>query len=180
MHANIRNNEIIDFNSKYLDEDITTVQTTQAIYELYQNDTRSVIYQGGEIIKNPEWDNIYLEQKKQEKIEENDKNRDEKLNGGVTYNNVLFDSDTDQKINLSETIRDMSDSDTIVWYGIDNTGLLCCKADLVNIGEEIRNLTKHCWEMNAYIKEQIENAQNLEELENVIINYEDVHKISDL
>ena len=70
MHANIRNNEIIDFNSKYLDEDITTVQTTQAIYELYQNDTRSVIYQGGEIVENPEYSNLLAEEERLKNIED--------------------------------------------------------------------------------------------------------------
>ena len=38
MYANIRNNEIIDFNSKYLNGDITRVETTQAMYELYKED----------------------------------------------------------------------------------------------------------------------------------------------
>lgn len=117
-------------------------------------------------------DNDLLEQAKQDKIVLNDELRDTALFGGVTYNNVLFDSDTDQKINLSETVRDMSESDTIVWYGMDNQGLLCTKADLIAIGEEIRNLTKFCWGMNAYIKEQINQAESIEELNEIEINYE--------
>lgn len=109
---------------------------------------------------------------KQDKIMLNEELRDSALLGGVTYQGVLFDSDTDQKINLSETVRDMSESDTIVWYGMNNQGLLCTKADLLTIGEEIRNLTKFCWGMNAYIKEQIANAQTIEELDNIEINYD--------
>lgn len=171
MHANVRNNEIVDFNSMYLDEDITRIETTQEMYELYQKDTRAVIYQNNEIIENPEWNNINIEQKKQEKISENDKLRDETLNGGVTYFNVLFDSDTDQKINLLATYNEMSDEDTMVWYGKDNQGLLCTKSDLMAIGKLIIKLHTYCWNMNAYIKEQIESALTIEELEKIVIDY---------
>lgn len=60
--ANIRNNEIIDFNSQYLDEDIIRVVTTEDIYLMYQQDKNKVIYKDGEIILNPN----YEEQKKEE------------------------------------------------------------------------------------------------------------------
>ena len=128
-------------------------------------------YKDGEIIKNPEWDNIYLEQKKQEFIAENDRLRDEKLLEGVTYNNVLFDSDTDQKTNLLATYQMLSDEDTITWYGKDNKALLCTKQDLLAIGKLIVQLHSYCWNMNAYIKEQIELAQTQAELDNIDISY---------
>lgn len=108
---------------------------------------------------------------KQDKIMLNEELRDSALYGGVTYQNVLFDSDTDQKVNLSETVRDMSDTDTITWFGMDNTALLCTKADLLAIGEEIRNLTKFCWGMNAYYKDLINQAETIEEVEAIEINY---------
>lgn len=113
-----------------------------------------------------------LQQYKQNKISENDKNRDEKLNGGVTYNNVLFDSDTDQKINLLVTYNIMSDADTITWYGKDNQGLLCTKNDLLAIGNLITELHSYCWKNNAYIKDKIENAQTIDELNSIDISYE--------
>lgn len=109
---------------------------------------------------------------KQDKILLNDELRDKALFGGVEYQGVLFDSDTDQKVNLAETVRDMSDMDTIVWYGMNNQGLLCTKADLLAIGEEIRNLTKFCWGMNAYYKDLINQADNIAALEKIVINYE--------
>ena len=121
-----------------------------------------------------------LQQYKQYKIYENDKNRDEKLNGGVIYNNVLFDSDTDQKINLLATYSTMTDDSTIVWYGKDNNGLLCTKNDLLSIGNLITELHSYCWENNAYIKEQIENAQTEDELNEIVINYEMDSKNTDL
>lgn len=70
MHANIRNNEIIDFNSKYLDVDITRVGTTQQMYALYKEDERAVIYQNGEIVENPEYPNLLAEDERQKQIED--------------------------------------------------------------------------------------------------------------
>lgn len=70
VYANIRNNEIIDFNSKYLDEDIIRVETTDAMYELYQQDSRAVIYQDGEIVENIKFESILLEEERLNLIEE--------------------------------------------------------------------------------------------------------------
>lgn len=108
---------------------------------------------------------------KENKILLNDELRDRALLGGVTYQNVLFDSDTDQKVNLLATVGMMSDEDTITWYGMDNQGLLCTKPDLMAIGGLITELHSYCWGMNAYIKEQISEAQTMEELDNIEINY---------
>ena len=112
-----------------------------------------------------------LQQYKQNKISENDRLRDEKLLEGVTYNNVLFDSDTDQKTNLLATYQMLSDEDTITWYGKDNKALLCTKRDLLAIGKLIVLLHSYCWNMNASIKEQIENAGTLEELLKIEVVY---------
>lgn len=109
---------------------------------------------------------------KQDKLKLNDELRDSALLGGVEYQGVLFDSDTDQKINLLATVNMMSDEDTITWYGMDNQGLLCAKADLIAIGGLITELHSFCWNNNAYIKEQIANAETLEELEAIDINYD--------
>lgn len=67
--ANIRDNKIIDFNSKYLDKDITTVETTQEMYKLFIQDSRTIIYKDGEIVKNPEYENILAEEKRQKQID---------------------------------------------------------------------------------------------------------------
>lgn len=112
-----------------------------------------------------------FERAKAEKIELNDRLRDEALLGGVTYQGVLFDSDTDQKVNLLATISTMEDDETITWYGMDNQGLLCTKSDLVAIGGLIATLHSFCWDMNAHIKEQIQNSQTVEELNSIDISY---------
>lgn len=109
---------------------------------------------------------------KADKIALNDELRDEALLSGVEYQNVLFDSDTDQKVNLLATVSMLGDEDTITWYGMDNNGLLCAKSDLIAIGGLITELHSYCWNMNAYIKEQINNAQTVEEIEQIEINYD--------
>lgn len=62
--ANIRNNEIIDMNSKYLDTDIIRVEVSDEIYQAYLEDRNKVIYLNGEIILNPNYEE---EQKQKEK-----------------------------------------------------------------------------------------------------------------
>lgn len=116
-------------------------------------------------------DNDLLEQAKQDKIALNDELRDNALLGGITYNDVLFDSDTDQKINLLSTVETLTDEDTIVWYGMNNEPLLCNKEDLYNIGYLIKELTTYCWTHNAEIKQAIQSAETMEELEAIEINY---------
>lgn len=56
IHANVRNNEIIDFNSKYLDEDILRVETSEEIYEAWCEDKKKVVYKESEIIINPDYE----------------------------------------------------------------------------------------------------------------------------
>lgn len=113
-----------------------------------------------------------LELAKQNKIYENDIIRDEALNQGVTYQNILFDSDTDQKANLLGAVLQMSDTDTIEWYGMNNDSLACTKQDLLNIGSLITQLHSFCWTRNAEIKQAISEAQTIEEVNNITIDYE--------
>jgi len=145
-----------------------SVEITEEVYD----NIEQYIWNGSEVIYNPDYDNILLEQKKAEKIELNDTLRDTALLSGVTYQNVLFDSDTDQKVNLLATVNMMSDEDTITWYGMDNQGLLCTKADLMAIGGLITELHSYCWNMNAYIKDQIQNAQTIAEVDEIEISYD--------
>ena len=54
--ANIRNNEILDMNSKYLDTDIIRVEVSDEIYQAYVEDRNKVVYQDGEIVLNPNYE----------------------------------------------------------------------------------------------------------------------------
>lgn len=125
-----------------------------------------------ELIPNPEWGNIILNEAKKDKIAKNDIARDAAIISGVTYNNILFDSDTDQKANLLGAVLQMSDKDTIEWYGMNNDSLVCTKQDLLNIGSLITQLHSFCWTRNAEIKQAISEAQTIEEVNNITIDYE--------
>ena len=54
--ANIRNEQIIDMNSKYLDVDITRVEVSDEIYQAYVEDRNKVIYLDGQIVLNPNYE----------------------------------------------------------------------------------------------------------------------------
>ncbi|MCR5265162.1 MAG: DUF4376 domain-containing protein [Cyanobacteria bacterium RUI128] len=157
--------DFISFHNGQNDREI--FENDVALYALEPDE----MVKNGEIVVNPDYDKEVLGRAKADKIEENDTLRDTALLGGVTYNNVLFDSDTDQKTNLIGTIMLMSDTDTVVWYGMDNQGLLCTKADLMEIGGLITELHSFCWQNNAFIKEQIEQAGSIADLENIEIKY---------
>lgn len=161
----IDNNKI---NGKGQCEDDTAVEVSQ---EVYNDDIERYIWNGEEVIVNPDWPLIQLQKAKDSRVEENDIARDEALIAGVTYKGVLFDSDTDQKINLLSVIEEMSEEATTVWFGMDNTPLVCTKQDLRNIGGLIKALHTFCWTKNAEIKAEISYATTIEEVEAVVIDY---------
>ena len=138
-------------------------------YEEHENDiTEIIVYDETQ----EEADARILEQAKEAKIIENDTARDEALLSGITYKDVLFDSDTDQKVNLLATLTMLEEGQTIVWYGMDNQPLECDKEDLINIGGLITQLHSFCWTKNAQIKTAISEAQTVEQVEAIEVNYE--------
>ena len=158
---------------EYGSEDVKNIEVDKTLYDNKQKyGIEYYTYKDGEIILNPEYSTIELNNKKEELITKNDRLRDEKLLEGVTYNNVLFDSDTDQKTNLLATYQMLLDKDTITWYGKDNKALLCTNQDLLTIGKLIVQLHSYCWNRNAEIKLQINNANTLEDLNSIDISYE--------
>lgn len=135
----------------------------------YEETATQIIEHVEEIIPDPA---DILKMLKETKIAENDEKRDAKLNGGIVYKSILFDSDTDQKVNLLAIVSTMGDEDTITWFGMENEPLECNKADLINIGGLITTLHGFCWAHNAEIKEAIKEATTEEELNAIDINYE--------
>lgn len=134
----------------------------------YQETENQIIEIATEVIPDPA---VVLAQAKEDKIQENDIARDEALYQGVTYKDVLFDSDTDQKVNLLAMVSTMTGEETMYWYGKDNTPLLCDKEDLVNLGYLIAQLHTFCWTKNAQIKQAIAETQTVEEVNEIEIEY---------
>lgn len=167
MYYTIQNNNLI------------TAKTEEALTRFYDNvlplpsdyEYDKYIVVDGELVLNPEYDALMLERAKRQKTDENDVARDNALNEGVVYKDVLFDSDTDQKVNLLAMVGAMSDEDTIIWYGMNNVPLECTKLDLINIGGLITTLHSFCWNKNAEIKQEINEAETIEEVNAIVINY---------
>lgn len=164
---NSTNETLTKAQVKCLNTDCVNIEVSKDIYD----NLDCYVYDNGEIVENPCYKQIQLELKKQELILLNDIERDKKLEEGIIYNNILFDSDTDQKVNLLAMYNTMNEADTIQWYGLDNQGLLCTKSDLFEIGKLITELHCYCWNNNAYIKEQIANAETMEDLEKISVKY---------
>lgn len=149
----------------------TSVKLDKDLYNLdkiEETDEEYVLCDDEYVLKT---DEKAVNQARELKIEENDTKRDTALLQGVEYKDVLFDSDTDQKVNLLAIVATMSDEDTIIWYGMDNKPLECNKQDLINIGGLITQLHSFCWNKNALIKAEINNASTVEEVEAVEIDY---------
>lgn len=154
--------------------------STEALTRFYNNvlplpqdyETDKYIVVEGELVLNPDWADLQLQRAKEAKIQENDTARDEALLQGVTYKDVLFDSDTDQKVNLSAQIGFMDDEETVNWYGMDSISYVTCtKEDLLNIGGLIKALTSFVWTHNSEIKVEINDAETIEEVDAIVIDY---------
>ena len=114
-----------------------------------------------------------LAKAKADKLQENTTKRDARLIAGVTYKNILFDSDQDQKINLSAIASNMSDTDTITWFGKDGvSSLSCTKTDIEAIGKLIIALTQNVWgNLNPTYIDKINACKTIEELNEIEIDY---------
>jgi len=127
-------------------------------------------------------DNIEkLEQAKQAKFQENETIREQFLVSGVEYKDILWDSDIEQKLNISIQVSTMGDEDIVTWVAMDGvTSLECTKADLLAIGELLTKMTAYVWQFkNPAIKTTIANAQTIEELEEIQIVY-DINEINEI
>lgn len=162
MYLGYQNNKIKFYVAEPLNPDFYNVDKWE------ETDNEYVLAGDEYVLKT---DTKAVEQAKEAKIQINDTARDEALLQGVVYKDVLFDSDTDQKINLLAIVSTMGDEDTITWFGMDNVPLECTKLDLINIGGLITALHSFCWNKNAEIKEAINNATTIEEVEAIVINY---------
>ena len=144
-------------------------------YDEYINNQTKYIYDvdKADIIVNPNFETEQLATAKATKLQENINKRDARLIAGVTYKNILFDSDQDQKINLSATASNMSDTDTITWYGKDGvSSLSCTKSDIENIGKLIISLTQNVWaNINPMYVNKINACKTIDEVNAIVIDY---------
>lgn len=127
-----------------------------------------------DITTTPEYIAKELEKAKNLKIEENTKKRDERLRSGVEYKGVMFDSDTDSKVNIMGAISTLPDEAIVGWNSMDNQTITLTKAELAELGGLLVKLTSVIWGeggLNIQYLKAINSAKNLQELESIKINY---------
>lgn len=120
-------------------------------------------------------DNIEkLEKAKQAKLQENETTREQFLVSGVEYKDILWDSDIEQKLNISVQVASMGDEDIVTWVAMDGvTSLECTKGDLLAIGQLLTQMTAYVWQYkNPMIKTAIAKAETIEEVEAIEIVYD--------
>ena len=148
----------------------------------YEDDNCKIMYENtekivdGEVVDRSQDADYIAEQlakAKADKLQENTTKRDARLIAGVSYKDILFDSDQDQKINLSAIASTMSDTDTITWYGKDGvSSLSCTKTDIEAIGKLIIALTQNVWgNLNPTYIDKINACKTIEELNEIEIDY---------
>lgn len=170
MYYTIQNNNII------------TAENAQVLTKFYSNVKQApndfqygkYIVVDGELVLNPNWDEEQLTKAREAKLQENETIREQFLISGVEYKNILWDSDIEQKLNISIQVSSMGDEDIVTWLAMDGvTSLECSKQDLLNIGALLTQMTAYVWQYkNPRIKTAILEAQTLEELEAIEIVYD--------
>ena len=140
---------------------------------MYLDTEKIVDGEAVDMSQTPEYIAGQLAKAKADKLQENTTKRDARLIAGVTYKNILFDSDQDQKINLSAIASNMSDTDIITWFGKDGvSSLSCTKADIEAIGKLIIALTQDVWSnLNPAYINKINACKTIEELNKIEIDY---------
>src|SRR5574344_263083 len=140
---------------------------------MYLDSEKIVNGEATDISQTPEYLDEQLAKAKADKLQENTTKRDARLIAGVTYKNILFDSDQDQKINLSAIASNMSDTDTITWFGKDGvSSLSCTKSDIENIGKLIISLTQNVWSnLNPTYINKINACKTIDEVNAIVIDY---------
>lgn len=142
-------------------------------YDDYNDNPDKYIYDedSQDIVINPGYSQILLEEEKAKKIKENDSLRDKRILAGVEYKGLMWDCDTDQKINLIGRAMFMNDGDTETWYAMDTNHMDLTKAEMMELGNIIGNITTAIWQQNFNIKYQIENAKTVADVQKIYIDY---------
>ena len=157
--------------------------TIYNLSRIEETDEEYVLSSAGDeyVLKDAEWYAQELERVKEAKLKENETIREQFLVSGVIYKNILWDSDIEQKLNISVQVASMGDEDVITWVSMDGvTSLECTKQDLVNIGMLLTQMTAYVWQYkNPEIKVAINNAQTIEEVEAIEIVY-DLDEINEI
>lgn len=144
-------------------------------YQLYGNDY--YIYDNGEIVVNPEYEEIKLNEAKQAKYNEAlSKAYDYEENGTVEYKNCVFEMSKSNRDNLRDTVDALvaTGQTQTTWNDKNDELVILTLEDIqyIRLNLILGNIQK-LWitDYPSYL-EQINNAATIEEVEAIEINYE--------
>lgn len=174
--ANVRNEEILDFNSLYLNEDITRIETTEEIYNAYMENKNKVLYDNGEIVLNPNFDEEQVAQKRETKLIENTNKAKEAVeNGYVEYKEAEFETNAQTVSDLTATMLLMQATgvESYDWLSKDDKVVTLTLEDFGILGGLIADFKNAIWSVKyLYYKNLIEQATTASELDSIIIDYD--------
>lgn len=172
----IAKNEDLIILAKETREELEQALKFMVYTDIEETDKVYILYNGSYVTKEELLPNL-----KEEKLKENETIREQFLVSGVEYKDILWDSDIEQKLNISIQVSTMSDEDVVTWVAMDGvTSLECTKADLLAIGELLTKMTAYVWQFkNPAIKTAIANAQTIEKLKEIQIVY-DLNEINEV
>lgn len=186
-YANINSKNILvdmDLNPLILDEyGSTDVQNIEVLEEVYNNaqlyGTNYYIYDNGEIVINPEYETIKLNEAKQAKYNEAlSKAYDYEENGTVEYKNCVFEMSKSNRDNLRDTVDALvaTGQTETTWNDKNDELVILTLEDIqyIRLNLILGNIQK-LWitDYPNYLT-QIDNAKTVEEVEAIEINYGEV------
>lgn len=129
-----------------------------------------------DISQTPEYLTAELESAKLSKIEENEKNYNKRLKNGVIYNGIKYDCDDRACLRVSgQSIKNLkSPIDIIEWFDYDFQSQLLTTDEFNELEDAIIQINRTIEVKNCSINEQIANAQNIDELNLIDINYDNI------
>lgn len=163
-----KNNDLIIL-AKDTREELEQALKLMIYTTIEETDKDYILYNGSYVTREKLLPNL-----KEEKLKENETIREQFLVSGVEYKDILWDSDIEQKLNISIQISTMGDEDVVTWIAMDGvTSLECTKADLLAIGELLTKMTAYVWQYkNPMLKTAINDAETMEELNAIEIVYD--------
>lgn len=153
-----------------------SVEVETTFEDYCKNPDKYAIVQGvfTDISQTQEYLAAQLQKAKEVKLAKNIEMRDERLRAGIWYKGVLFDSDTDSKVNIMGAVSVLPEDATVGWNSMDNETVLLTKSELNELGNLLVALTSDIWGeegLNVQYINAINSAKSIEEVDAIEIDY---------
>ena len=163
---------------QYGSSDVQNIEVAKEYYDNYQlygNDY--YIYDNGEIVVNPEYETIKLNEAKQAKYDEAlSKAYEYEENGTVEYKNCVFEMSKSNRDNLRDTVDALvaTGQTETTWNDKNDELVILTLEDIqhIRLNLILGNIQKLWITDYPNYLEQIDNAETVKEVEAIIIDYE--------